>query len=258
MKFQLIAFFFLIFFFVFILLFLYLGIYSARRNVKNKKISANSGLQIVEGSIFTLLGLIVAFTFSSANQRFDQRRYLIIEEANAIRTADLRIDLARPEIQKNLHQDLKQYLSYQIDNYRQISDFETFRLNHMKSLAMQKKIWKLVSKECTAKYQENKCSLLLSAFNKMFDIANTRYEYSYVHPPVIIFLLLVGLALLGALLAGYNIGETKGGTILHLVSYALVIATTIYIIIDLELPRLGFIRVDSFDAVITELYQNMT
>lgn len=258
MKFQLIAFFFLIFFFVFILLFLYLGIYSAQRNAKNKKISTNSGLQIVEGSIFTLLGLIVAFTFSAANQRFDDRRYVIIEEANAIRTAYLRVDLVSPEIQKSLRQELKQYLFYQIANYRDISDIGIFKLTHVKTQEIQRKIWKLASKECVSKEQQHGCSLLLSTLNNMFDIANTRYENSYIHPPLIIFILLVGLALLGALLAGYNIGEKKDGSILHFISYAFVIAITIYIIIDMEFPRLGFIRVDSFDTVLTELYHDMT
>ncbi|KTD09226.1 hypothetical protein Lgra_2461 [Legionella gratiana] len=257
MKFQLIALFFLIVFFAFILLFLYLGIYSAQRKAKNRKTSNNSGFQIVEGAVFTLLGLIVAFTFASANQRFDQRRYLIIEEANAIRTVYLRMDLVSSEIQKNLRQALKQYLFYQIANYQKISDFNTFILNHAKAQAVQKKIWNLAVKDCISKDNQYECSLLLSALNKMFDIANTRYENSYVHPPLIIFILLVGLALLGALLAGYNIGEKKDGSILHLVSYALVIAITIFIIIDLELPRIGFIRIDSFDTVLVQLYQEM-
>ncbi|VEB36956.1 Uncharacterised protein [Legionella sainthelensi] len=258
MKFQLIAFFFLIFFFVFILLFLYLGIYGAQRNAKNKKISTNSGLQIVEGAIFTLLGLIVAFTFSTANQRFDDRRYVIIQEANAIRAAYFRVDLVNPEIQKSLRQVLKEYLFYQIDDYKNVSDLGIFRSTHQKTQEMQRKIWELASKGCVSKEQQYGCSLLLSSLNNMFDVANTRYENSYVHPPLIVFILLIGLALLGALIAGYNIGEKNDGSILHFISYAFVIATTVYIIIDMEFPRLGFIRVDSFDTVLTQLYQEMT
>lgn len=257
MKFQLVALFFLVFFFCSILLFLYLGMHRAQRNAKNGIISDRTDLKIVEGAIFTLLGLIVAFTFSSANQRFDQRRHLIIDEANAIRTTYLRIDLLNPEIQESLRKNLKQYLFYQIANYRNLSDMATFKLNHAKVQVMENKLWKIASEECRSKDQCSQCSLFIGALNTMFDMAETRYENSYIHPPLIIFILLVGLALLGALLAGYDIGEKKNGGFLHLISYALVIAITIYIIIDLELPLIGFIRIDSFNTVLIQLYQDM-
>ena len=48
---------------------------------------AKQGLGIIEGAMFTLLGLLVAFTFSGAAERFEGRRHLIVEEANDIGTA---------------------------------------------------------------------------------------------------------------------------------------------------------------------------
>src|SRR5262245_17672429 len=50
-------------------------------------------LGISEGAIFGLLGLFLAFTFSGAGQRFEERRHQVVEETNAIGTAWLRIDL---------------------------------------------------------------------------------------------------------------------------------------------------------------------
>ena len=47
----------------------------------------------MEGVIFGLLSLLIAFTFSGAASRFERRRDLIVQEANAIGTAYLRIDL---------------------------------------------------------------------------------------------------------------------------------------------------------------------
>jgi hypothetical protein len=47
----------------------------------------------VEGAVFGLLGLLIAFTFSGAASRFDDRRALIVEEANDIGTAWLRVAL---------------------------------------------------------------------------------------------------------------------------------------------------------------------
>jgi hypothetical protein len=54
---------------------------------------ARAGTGTVEGAVFALLGLLVAFTFSGAASRFDQRRDLIVEETNDIGTAYLRLDL---------------------------------------------------------------------------------------------------------------------------------------------------------------------
>ena len=55
---------------------------------------ARAGIGAVEGAVFALLGLLIAFTFSGAASRFDDRRHLVAEEANAIGTAWLRIDFA--------------------------------------------------------------------------------------------------------------------------------------------------------------------
>jgi hypothetical protein len=55
--------------------------------------TASKGLGAIEGAIFGLLGLILAFSFSGALTRFDARRHLVVEEANDIGTAWLRVAL---------------------------------------------------------------------------------------------------------------------------------------------------------------------
>src|SRR6185369_11884510 len=69
------------------------------RGLKGDPGGALSGLGPIEGAIFGLMGLILAFTFSGAAERFDLRKHLIIEEANAIGTAYLRVDLLPPAAQ---------------------------------------------------------------------------------------------------------------------------------------------------------------
>ena len=64
-----------------------------RRRYQTDKESLTEGLSVAEGAIFALLGLLIAFTFSGAATRFEDRRHLITEEANDIGTAWLRIDL---------------------------------------------------------------------------------------------------------------------------------------------------------------------
>lgn len=60
---------------------------------KRDPAGATSGTGAVEAAVFGLMGLMIAFTFSGAASRFDSRRQLIVEEANKIGTAYLRIEL---------------------------------------------------------------------------------------------------------------------------------------------------------------------
>jgi hypothetical protein len=61
--------------------------------LRYRKRSGTGGLATVEGAIFGLMGLQLAFTISGALQRFDDRRQLVIQEATAATTAYDRLDL---------------------------------------------------------------------------------------------------------------------------------------------------------------------
>jgi hypothetical protein len=80
---------------------------------------------------------------------------------------------------------------------------------------------------------------------------------SKMHPPLIIFILLFCLALASSLLAGHAMAEGKGRTWIHMLCYSLAMAAAIYVVFDIEYPRLGFIRVDDMDQVLVELGNSM-
>ena len=69
----------------------------------------HASLGIMEGFIFGLLGLLIAFSFTGAMGRFDARKALIMEEANDISTAYLRLDLLTPEAQKPLREEFQAF-----------------------------------------------------------------------------------------------------------------------------------------------------
>src|SRR4051812_45493567 len=62
-----------------------------RRRAADPEGAAGSGA--IEGAVYGIMGLLLAFTFSGAAARFDMRRQLIVKETNAIGTAYLRLDL---------------------------------------------------------------------------------------------------------------------------------------------------------------------
>jgi hypothetical protein len=91
----------------------------------------------------------------------------------------------------------------------------------------------------------------------MFDIVTTRTAAARTHPPTIIFLMLGLLALAAATLAGHAMAGSKTRSWFHVVAFALVLSATVYVILDLEYPRIGFIRLDAADRAMLELRESM-
>src|SRR5262245_4230559 len=79
--------------------FLLIGRRLGRRHDTGDPESGHAGLGAVDGAVFGLLGLLIAFTFSGAAARFDERRLMVVTEVNNLGTAWLRIDLLAAEDQ---------------------------------------------------------------------------------------------------------------------------------------------------------------
>lgn len=99
--------------------------------------------------------------------------------------------------------------------------------------------------------------LLLPALNAMFDITTTRTGAAKLHSPLIIFMMLGTLTLACSLFAGYDMATRQRRNVLHSVAFAVVLAVTIYVIIDIEYPRNGLIQVAEFDQVLVDLRASM-
>jgi hypothetical protein len=221
-----------------------------------KKAAQTSGLTITEGAVFTLMALLVAFTFSSANQRFDLRRSMIVEEANAIGTAYLRLDILQPSDQSILKNDFIDYLSARIAIYQAIPDFKKVDEEMKKSRAIQSRLWHDAITACKNVSIQTVPMLILPPINMMFDIASTRTAYTNFHPHFLVFLLMILVALLSAILTGYGMATKGKWTSPHVIAYVVITTITIYIIIDLEYPRLGFIKETAFDKQLIDLKNN--
>ena len=78
-----------------------------------------------------------------------------------------------------------------------------------------------------------------------------------MHPPMIVFVMLFGLALTSSLLAGYGMAGARSRNWLYMLGFAVTLASAVYVILDLEHPRLGLIRVDPFDQALVDLRESM-
>jgi len=217
-----------------------------------------AGLSAVEGAVFGLLGLLVAFTFSGAATRFDQRRALIVEEANDIGTAYLRIDVLPAETQPAIRAKFREYTDARIAAYAALPDLEK-ALEHLgRANALQTEIWKLtVPAAAQAPAVTSASVLMLNALNAMFDITNTRIWATQMHPPAVVFLMLAALALGCALIAGHGMSAAPERAWMHMLIFALVLSSTVFVILDMEFPRLGLFRVNAFDRAIVDVRRGM-
>jgi len=216
------------------------------------------GIGAAEGAIFGLLGLLIAFTFSGAAGRFEERRHLITEEANDIGTAWLRIDLLPAEAQPEVRDLFRRYLDSRLAIYQDVNNPQTVATKLAASADLQNQIW---AKATQAAHRPGASPsapmLLLPALNAMFDITTTRTRAAQNHPPMVVVLLLPTLVLIAAILVGFDLSENKVRQPLHILAFAAVMSLTVYVIVDLEFPRLGLIRVDSSDQVLVDLRASM-
>jgi hypothetical protein len=99
--------------------------------------------------------------------------------------------------------------------------------------------------------------LLMPALNDMFDITTTRIAATQLHPPGIIYAMLIALSLVAGLLAGYQSAGEKGYAWIHKIAFATIVALTVYVILDVEYPRLGFVRIDAIDHLLVDVRAGM-
>lgn len=240
------------------LVFLELGRRVGQRRLKNDTELVREGLGIVEAAFFGLFSLLLAFSFSGAAGRFDERRAQIVEEANYIGTAYLRLDLLAPEAQPVLRGLFRQYVESRITTYQKLPDIAAALAELERSIALQDRIW---SHAVAAVRQEGShpaaAMLVLPSLNEMIDITTTRTRAARAHPPRIIYWLLFLLGLICAGIAGHGMASARPRAWIHIVGFALIMSLCIFVILDIEFPRAGFFRLDEHDQVLAELLEKM-
>ena len=208
------------------------------------------GVGAIEGAVLGLLGLILAFTFSSASSRLDGRRQLIVREANAIGTAYLRLDVIPAADQAPLRQLFRQYLDARLAIYERLDDAEATNAAMQKAEQLQGEIW---TRAEASTHGQTTALLVMPALNEMIDITTARTVALRTHTPILIIDLLFGLALLSAMIAGYGMCPAKKRNLLLTVLFSMATSFTVYTVMDLDNPTSGFIRLTAAERVMSQL-----
>ncbi len=210
------------------------------------------GLAAMDGAIFALFGLLLAFTFSGAASRFDARRQLIVDECNALGTTWLRVDLLPEGDQPEVRTLLRAYVDARLRLYADGLGDELLPAEVQAADAAAAALWTRSVAAAEASNHPPFASLYLASLNESIDAAGVRMAVKGFHPPGPIFVLLGALGLLSAFLAGWGLGSTKGPTRIHRVAFVGAVCAVVYVSLDLELPRRGLIRLGSADRLLQE------
>ena len=231
-----------------------LGISRRSKESEGERVS----LGTIEGAVFALFGLVMAFTFSGAASRFNEKRMLIAEEANRIETAYLRLRLLPQQAQPEVQDLFRRYAESRLETYRRLPNMEAAEREMANSRSLQEEIWtRAIDASALPNSHPDAGKLLLPALNSMIDITTIRKMALQTHPPNIIYGLLFSLGLICSLLAGYRMSTGQHRSWLHILSFAVITVIIVYVITDVEYPRAGLIRLQGFDQLLVEVRDNM-
>jgi hypothetical protein len=216
-----------------------LGFLSARRTSLNAAESTAFG--VVQTTAFTLLSLLLAFSFSLALSRYDARRELVTKEANAIGTAILRTDLLYPEAgtQRAL---LNDYLNERLTYLSSSSEAEQAAAE-TRAADLQHRMWTIAASEVQRGRRSTATPLFVASLNDVIDISLMQRAAQRAHVPDLIVYILIVLVLIAGTLFGTT-WKTWRSTLLAAIALAVMFGAVFGAVIDLDQPQTGTIRVD--------------
>jgi len=239
------------------LLFLELGWRFGVRQMAKHGEAARAGVGKADAPVYALFGLLLGFTFSGAAGRFDHRRELASQQVNAIGTGWQRIDALPLAAQPPVRASFQAYVDAMIGMYRGNPSRAEALQESVDVRRTKDELWSRSVAACLAPDGEKARMLLLPALNEMFAVAETERLARRIHSPGLIFVMLAVSALAAAVFVGYAVAGGARRNWMYIIGSAATVAVAMYVIIELEYPRLGVLRANSIDQALVELRTTM-
>lgn len=191
------------------------------------------------GATLGLLAFFLAFTFSMAASRFEERRLLVLEEANAIRRCYLRAGNLPEANTLAVRHILREYILAQLEG----THIDKFNQAMKQTNELQNLLWAqavIIGK----KDNSSVAALFIESVNQLIE-AHTKRLLITVQTRIsrTIWEALYFVTFLTMSLIGYHSGVLAMRNLVANCSLALIFATVIYLISDLDRPFEGFLNV---------------
>lgn len=217
----------------------------ARRYVTRSDDGIKTQTNAIQGGMLGLLALLLGFSFTMALQRFDGRSAAVIEEANAIGTAYLRVGLLSEPYAAELHSLLSSYVDLRIEGGKvDAVDASVRNAIIEKTLKLQGQLWKVAIAAADADPRPVTSGYFIQSLNDAFDAYGRRQAALEKHVPEFVLFLLFAIFIISGCISGYAAGLAGRRPWLATVSMAGLIMLVIFIVVDLDRPRRGLIQVN--------------
>ncbi|MBV9332594.1 MAG: hypothetical protein JO146_01165 [Candidatus Eremiobacteraeota bacterium] len=199
---------------------------------------------LLEASAFSLLALLVGFSFSMALGRYDARRGTFLREANAIATTFLRTQLLDAKTAAIVRSDLRAYVEERLDFARADAAPERRAEADRDSEALQRKMWSAAIRAAGKDPHSTMVPLFVAAVNDTINLSIEERTVLTNHIPDVVIVWLLLIALIAAGMMGYGYGKERRHAVVFKAVFAAMIALVFGLILDLDRPQRGLIRVN--------------
>jgi hypothetical protein len=224
----------------------------AKRNLRKADYVVNPANRTIFTSVFGLLAFLLAFTFGMSGNRFEARRALDIEEANAIGTAIRRADLYPESERAGFRSEFKAYLEARV-GYITHLDLKLLRQYYVQRQEAADKLWARAMRLSANAPSIIPSGQMIPALNQMFDQADARDYGELLRVPQSIVIMLFILSFVSAYFVGYMSAEKGKLDWSVAFGFCFLSAMVMFITLDLDRPRRGIIQTDASRQAIISL-----
>ena len=200
-----------------------------------------SQISTVEAAILGVLALLLGFTMSMAVSRFELRKQLVLDEANAIQTSYLRAQLLPAPEGPGIASLLRKYVNVRVQYGTAGNDLARLESLHTQTEQLQTELWNRAAAYAQQDPNPVKAGLLLQSLNQAIDLEAARWMAFHNHVPESVIYVNAVVGLLAGMLVGYTFGVNEHRNIFSMGLLAVAITLILAVIIDLDRPRSGFI-----------------
>jgi hypothetical protein len=195
-----------------------------------------------EAALLGLLALLIGFTFAMAVTRFDHRRDLIVEEANAIESTAMLARYVDAPVRDRVEALLPPYLDARIRSYDAGIDMRRTMADYDLGKALQRQIWDQVVALMQAHPDSESAVAFMEAADDMVKAEVRRRAALENHVPLPVFIVLLLVAAAGMAATGYSCGLHRRRLPLGMILMPVLIVVVVVMVFDIDYPRAGLIR----------------
>ncbi len=221
-----------------------IGFRVGRKNQRSETDVSRTVSNALKGSVFALVALLLAFSFSATTSRYDLRHRLVLDQANAIGTCYLRAGLLEETARNEIQNALRQYITARLDLTNTNSPELITKIDNLLN-----QLWKAVESANNANPERVRNSMIVPAANEVIDLNSTRAWANRNHLPNPVLFLLLASLVISCFLLGHSSGQAGVRHVGLWIASNVILTLVMFVILDFDRPRRGLIQVDQTPLV---------